>query len=289
MPGRFGHLLLRVRAVGAEDRVLVEQHDALHLPPGLRTDVAEEVEHRLGEHDVVRRCPEEPLQPALVQTRRRIVGRQVRHLVAVGDLRDGRRGGALIRTDQRRDMVLGDQPLGLGARLLRIALMIGKDQPQLRPAQLVQPAALAEQHRNVVPAVDDLGCGLHRRLRIGADLCVRPGHRVERADHHLVRRARRTNPDRQHECRDRVCQTMHEGPLGLPATEIGQTKAVKQRQKTRRPPLFPICPMHGSGKRIGAGATRRYPRQPPARVDRVLSVSGLHDGRLRWRADLCRG
>ena len=33
------------------------------------------------------------------------------------------------------------------------------------------------------------------------------------ADHHVVGRAHRANPDRQHECRDRVYQTLH---VGLP-------------------------------------------------------------------------
>ena len=85
-------------------------------------------------------------------------------------------------------MLLGDQSFRLGAGLLRVALMVREDQPDMGTAEVRQPAALAQQQvRNVVVAVDDVGRGLHRNLGVDTGL-------IERINAEESRRNFRANP-----------------------------------------------------------------------------------------------
>ncbi len=186
--GGRGQLLLHVGAVGAEDAVLVEQRDGFHRVAGLLADRLVEVEHRRGEHLVVRAGAEEPLQAALVQRRRRVVHRQVRHLVALGDLADGGARGAGVAADQGDDVLLRDQPLRLGAGLLRVVLVVGEDHLDVAPCMCGSPPPLPSSIGiGCVLGVDDVAHGGDGGLRVRADLRGVAGERVDGADQDVLR------------------------------------------------------------------------------------------------------
>ena len=146
-------LALHVGRIGAEDRVLAEQRQRLDLL-ALLLQVVEEVEHRRREHLVVRAGPEDVLEAAARQARRGIVGRHVGHLVALGRLADRGRDRALVGADEGRHLVLRDEALGLGAALLRVGLVVGRDDLQLRAAEARQARSLGERQLEV----RDAGC-----------------------------------------------------------------------------------------------------------------------------------
>ena len=82
----------------------------------------------------MRRRAEIEFQATAMQARRGVVGGKEGDLVALADLADGDRDRALIGADDGADLFLGDQPLGLGAALLRIGLVVGEDQAHLGAA-----------------------------------------------------------------------------------------------------------------------------------------------------------
>src|ERR1700735_2089407 len=98
-------------------------------------------------------------QPAPMQTRRGVFGRDKRYLVTLAGLADGDRDRALIAADDGAHLLLRDQALGLGAALLRIGLMVGEYQAQLGTAQAGQADAPGERKVEVVGVVGDLGGG----------------------------------------------------------------------------------------------------------------------------------
>ncbi len=120
-----------------------------------------------------------------MQTRGGILRRQERDLIALGRLADRHRDGALIGADEGRDLVLRDQALGLGAPLLRIALVVGDDDLHLGAAQALQPHALAERKIEIMRVVDHVERRVEGVLRVDADLSARARHLIERPDHHL--------------------------------------------------------------------------------------------------------
>ena len=98
----------------------------------------------------MRRGAEIEFQAAAMQARRGIVGREERNLVALADLADGDRDRALIGADDRADLFLGDEALGLGAALLRIGLVIGEHQAHLGAAETGQPLAARQRQIEIV-------------------------------------------------------------------------------------------------------------------------------------------
>jgi len=84
------------------------------------------------------------------------------------------------------DLVLGDQALGLGAALLRIALMVGEHQLDLGAAEAGKAGVLRRRQVEIMGIVDDVGCGLERVARVGADLGGRSGQRPDAADQDLL-------------------------------------------------------------------------------------------------------
>src|ERR1700754_5067721 len=102
----------------------------------------------------MRRGAEIELQPAAMQARRGIVGRDERDLVALADLADGDRDRALIGADDGADFFLGDQAFGFGAALLRIGLMVGEYETHLGAAETGEPLALRQRQLEIVVLVD---------------------------------------------------------------------------------------------------------------------------------------
>ena len=180
----LGQLELGISGIGAEDGVFVEQRQRLDLGALLLHGI-EEIEHRGGEHLVMRSRAEIEFEAAAMQARRGIVRRDERDLVPLADLADRHRHRALIGADDGADLFLRDQALGLGAALLRIGLVIGEYQADLGAAETGQALALGQRQIEIVILVDDVSCGLERLLRIDADLCAGAGQRIKHADHHF--------------------------------------------------------------------------------------------------------
>src|SRR2546422_11506489 len=82
---------LDLAAVAAERRVLLREPERFELHAPFRLELAEEGEHHLREVAVVRRGAEEPLEAACGERRRRRLGVEERHPVALGHVAgDGR-------------------------------------------------------------------------------------------------------------------------------------------------------------------------------------------------------
>ena len=135
---------LCIRGIRTEDRVFVEQRKRLDLRPFSLQGI-EEVEHDLGKHLIVGGGAEEELQAAAMQARRGTVGRHEWDGIALGRLADGRRNRAVVDADQRGDVLLGDQALGLGAALLRVALVVGIDHRDLGAIEAGKAGALRQR------------------------------------------------------------------------------------------------------------------------------------------------
>ena len=128
---------------------------------------------------------EEEFQAAGVQARRRVVGRNERDLIALAGLahRDGDR--ALIGADEGADLVLGDQALGFGAALLRVALVVGEHQLDLGAAQTRQSLGACQRQVEIILVVDDVKRGFIGLLRVDAHLGAGAGKWIEDADDHF--------------------------------------------------------------------------------------------------------
>src|SRR5260370_13439132 len=98
---------------------------------------------------------EEEFQAAGMQARRRVIGRNKRDLIALAGLADRDCDRALIGTDDRGDLLLGDQALGFGTALLRVALVIGKNKTNLGAAEARQACVLGERQIEIILVVDD--------------------------------------------------------------------------------------------------------------------------------------
>ena len=134
----------------------------------------------------MRRGAEIEFQPAAMQARRGIVGREERNLVALADLADGDGHRALIGADDGAHLLLRDQALGFGAALLRIGLVIGEHQTHLGAAEAGKPFVFRQRQIEIVFVVDEVGCGLERPLRIDADLRAGAGQRINHANDHFL-------------------------------------------------------------------------------------------------------
>ena len=169
---------------GAEGGVL-EYHRHLRL-------VAHQLGHlqlRLGE---LRRARER--REGIVATLVELVGAragQQRHFRALGDLARDQRQRAGKAAVNRRQLVAGDQAIGLGARDGRIALHVGDDQVQLGAAQGLDAAGIVDHLDRELGGVD----------AALADLREAAGDRVESPDIHGLRRPGRA---RDAECRERA-------------------------------------------------------------------------------------
>ncbi len=204
---------------------------------------------------VVRAGAEEPLQPALVQRRRGVVERHVRHLVPLGHLADRGRGGAGIAADQRHHMLLRDQPLGLGAGLLRIVLVVGEDDADMGTLHMRQPTAVAEQHRDrCVVGVDDVRDHPDRRLRVRPDLRRVARQRIDRADGDVLG-PRGRQPGGQHGCHHP--KTRHSPASPNRCVPQRSTSHATARQRT---PSFSLPRPSRERAGVRAGAIRS--RQP---------------------------
>src|SRR3989304_3502463 len=106
----LGQILHHLAAVSAELGVLIGDPQRLEGDPLLLLEVAEEVEHHLGEVLVVGRGAEEPLEAAAGQRRRGGLGGHERGPRPLGDLAGGRRDRAVPGTDEG-----GGPPPGAGA------------------------------------------------------------------------------------------------------------------------------------------------------------------------------
>jgi len=133
----------------------------------------------------MRRRAEVILQAAAMQAGRRVVGGNERDLIAFADLADGDGDGALIGADDGADLLLRDQALGLGAALLRIGLVIGEHEADLRTAEARQTFALGQRQVESGVLVDDFERGLIGLLRVDALLSAAAGERIDHADHDL--------------------------------------------------------------------------------------------------------
>ncbi|MGY4297370.1 hypothetical protein ACVWXN_005465 [Bradyrhizobium sp. i1.4.4] len=120
-----------------------------------------------------------------MQARRGVVGGDERDLVALADLADGDGDRALIGADDRGDLLLRDQALGLGAALLRIGLVVGEHEADFCAAEARQTLALGQRQIEIGVLVDDLERGLIGLLRVDALLRAAAGERIDHADHDL--------------------------------------------------------------------------------------------------------
>src|SRR5260370_30200929 len=109
---------------------------------------------------------EEEFQAAGMQARRRVIGRNKRDLIALAGLADRDGDRALIGADDRGDLLLGDQALGFGTALLRVALVVGKNKTNLGTAKSRQSRILGEWQIEIVLVVDDFKGRLVGFLRI---------------------------------------------------------------------------------------------------------------------------
>ena len=87
------------------------------------------------------------------------------------------------RADEGADLVLGDQALGLGAALLRIALVVGEHQADLGAAEAGKPGVLRQRQIEIMDVVDDVGRRFERVPGIDADLRIGARQRIDDADH----------------------------------------------------------------------------------------------------------
>ena len=126
----------------------------------------------------MRRGAEEEFQAAPLQVGRGGIRAHERHGVALRGLAGGGAHGAVVAADHGRDLLLGDQPLGLGAPGLRIALVIGIDEPHLGAAEPRQACGFRQRQVELVAAVDDVERGLERLFGVDADLGVGARQRI---------------------------------------------------------------------------------------------------------------
>ena len=149
----------------------------------------------------------------------------------------GHRNGALVGADQRRDLFAGNEALGLGAALLRIALVVGNDEPHLGASEAGLAGAPGHDDVEVDVVVDDIEGGVEGMLGVDTHLRIRARHRVGRADHDFRRLG--ASSDRRGGDGDRASDqrfaasdgheafpsskvmTGHYYPLSMPATNKG--------------------------------------------------------------------
>ena len=204
----------------------MHETDRLELDPLLLLEVLQELEHGEGEVAVVRRGAKEPLEAALRQRGRRGLAVHVRHAVALGDLARRRADAGKHGPDERRHLLLGDEPLGLGLAHVRLALVVHDDEPDLGAAESRQPLRRLLHSGQVevgLPVVE-----LHRHSHggdgIDADLGQVAAEGIDGADHDFLGRLRvghgRGREHGRQRQREQANGTSHRGSSSTPKLSL---------------------------------------------------------------------
>ena len=134
------------------------------------------------------RRPEEPLEATPVQAGRGRLRVHEGDPVTLGHLAGGGGDARVPAADERVHLLLGDHALRFRLAQLRLALVVGEDEPDLgalEAGHALEP--LVEGKGQVNGAVGDVGGDLEHRLVVDAGLRRRASHRVDDAEHDLLR------------------------------------------------------------------------------------------------------
>jgi hypothetical protein len=131
----------------------------------------------------MRRRTEKELQSLAVETGRCAIGRHEWNPIPLGRLAHRRGDTTLVSADQGDHLFPGNEALGFSPSLLRVALMVGIDNPDLGAAETRKTGAVAQWQVEVVGRVDDVNRGVYRVLGIHANLAARSRQCKERSDY----------------------------------------------------------------------------------------------------------